>query len=131
MKARTVKRLEPTAHASPALLPNSAVVAAVLGVLRVLRGWAVYKLLIAGYAIALGLTYIAPPEIIGLAYDSGGVTTNIVSVPLIAAIGLSVAVVSLFMVVIIGCQAMGGSYLIGDPALAAWLPLMIFAPAAS
>ena len=63
----------------------------ILGVLRVLRGWAVYKLLIAGYAVALGLTYIAPPEIIGLAYDSGGVTTNIVSVPLIAAIGLGLA----------------------------------------
>lgn len=63
----------------------------ILGVLRVLRGWAVYKLLIAGYATALGLTYIAPPEIIGLAYDSGGVTTNIVSVPLIAAIGLGLA----------------------------------------
>ncbi|RKO25330.1 DUF1538 domain-containing protein [Pseudarthrobacter phenanthrenivorans] len=63
----------------------------ILGILRVLRGWAVYKLLIAGYAIALGLTYIAPPEIVGLAYDSGGVTTNIVSVPLIAAIGLGLA----------------------------------------
>lgn len=63
----------------------------VLGVLRVLRGWAVYKLLIAGYAVVLGLTYIAPPEIVGLAYDSGGVTTNIVSVPLIAAIGLGLA----------------------------------------
>lgn len=63
----------------------------ILGILRVLRGWAVYKLLIAGYAIALGLTYIAPAEIIGLAYDSGGVTTNIVSVPLIAAIGLGLA----------------------------------------
>ena len=63
----------------------------ILGILRVLRGWAVYKLLIAGYAMALALTYIAPPEIIGLAYDSGGVTTNIVSVPLIAAIGLGLA----------------------------------------
>ncbi|GAB3554651.1 DUF1538 domain-containing protein [Arthrobacter tumbae] len=63
----------------------------VLGVLRVLRGWAVHKLLIGGYAVALGLTYIAPAEVIGLAYDSGGVTTNIVSVPLIAAIGLGLA----------------------------------------
>ncbi|WP_458112204.1 DUF1538 domain-containing protein [Arthrobacter sp. R1-13] len=63
----------------------------ILGILRVLRGWAVYKILIAGYAMALGLTYIAPPEIIALAYDSGGVTTNIVSVPLIAAIGLGLA----------------------------------------
>lgn len=63
----------------------------VLGILRVLRGWAVYKLLIAGYGAALALTYVAPVEIVGLAYDSGGVTTNIVSVPLIAAIGLGLA----------------------------------------
>ncbi|MFB0833438.1 DUF1538 domain-containing protein [Arthrobacter halodurans] len=62
-----------------------------LGILRVLRGWAVHKLLIAGYAVVLLLTYAAPPEIIGLAYDSGGVTTNIVSVPLIVAIGLGLA----------------------------------------
>jgi hypothetical protein len=73
------------------LVSEGRINALVLGVLRVLRGWAVYKLLIAGYAMALGLTYIAPPEIIGLAYDSGGVTTNIVSVPLIAAIGLGLA----------------------------------------
>ncbi|MHA7274827.1 DUF1538 domain-containing protein [Arthrobacter sp. TMT4-20] len=63
----------------------------ILGILRVLRGWAVQKLLIVGYAVVLLLTYLAPPEIIGLAYDSGGVTTNIVSVPLIAAIGLGLA----------------------------------------
>ncbi|WP_299169347.1 DUF1538 domain-containing protein [uncultured Arthrobacter sp.] len=63
----------------------------VIGVLRVLRGWAVYKVLITGYILALTLTFFAPPEIIGLAYDSGGVTTNIVSVPLIAAIGLGLA----------------------------------------
>ncbi|PNI07329.1 DUF1538 domain-containing protein [Arthrobacter sp. AFG7.2] len=63
----------------------------VLGILRVLWGWPIYRLLIAGYAVALTLTFMAPPEIIGLAYDSGGVTTNIVSVPLIAAIGLGLA----------------------------------------
>lgn len=48
-----------------------------------------------------------------------------------AAIGLCVAIVSLFMLVVIACQAMGSSYLIGDPALAAWLPLILFAPAAA
>lgn len=63
----------------------------VVGILRVLRGWAVHRLLIGGYALVLGLTYIAPPEVIGLAYDSGGVTTNIVSVPLITAVGLGLA----------------------------------------
>ncbi|MEE2524464.1 DUF1538 domain-containing protein [Pseudarthrobacter sp. J64] len=63
----------------------------VAGILRVLRGWAVHRILIGGYAVVLGLTYVAPPEIVGLSYDSGGVTTNIVSVPLIAAIGLGLA----------------------------------------
>jgi len=63
----------------------------ILGILRVLRGWAVHKILVGGYAVVLLLTYAAPPEIIGLAYDSGGVTTNIVSVPLVAAIGLGLA----------------------------------------
>lgn len=63
----------------------------VLGILRILRGWAVQKLLLPGYAVVLAATYVAPPEIVGLAYDSGGVTTNIVTVPLIAAIGIGLA----------------------------------------
>lgn len=63
----------------------------VLGIMRVLRGWPIHKLLIGGYAVVLALSFVAPEEIIGLAYDSGGVTTNIVSVPLIAAIGLGLA----------------------------------------
>ncbi|MFI7481491.1 DUF1538 domain-containing protein [Kocuria sp. M1R5S2] len=63
----------------------------VLGILRILRGWPVHRLLVAGYAVVLVATYSAPPEIIGLAYDSGGVTTNIVTVPLVAAIGIGLA----------------------------------------
>ncbi|QTG82680.1 DUF1538 domain-containing protein [Arthrobacter crystallopoietes] len=63
----------------------------VLGLLRILRGWPVHRLLIGGYALALAITFIAPDEIVGLAYDSGGVTTNIVTVPMIAAIGLGLA----------------------------------------
>ncbi|GAB3518789.1 DUF1538 domain-containing protein [Arthrobacter monumenti] len=63
----------------------------VLGIMRVLRGWPIHKLLIVGYGVVLALSFAAPEEIIGLAYDSGGVTTNIVSVPLIAAIGLGLA----------------------------------------
>lgn len=63
----------------------------VLGILRILRGWPVHRLLIAGYALVLAATYVAPPEVIGLAFDSGGVTTNIVTVPLIAAIGIGLA----------------------------------------
>ena len=63
----------------------------VLGILRILRGWAVQRLLLPGYVLVLVATYVAPPEIVGLAYDSGGVTTNIVTVPLIAAIGIGLA----------------------------------------
>lgn len=63
----------------------------VLGLLRVLRGWAVHRMLIGGYVVVLVATFVAPPEIVGLAYDSGGVTTNVVTVPLIAAIGIGLA----------------------------------------
>jgi hypothetical protein len=47
--------------------------------------------MIGGYIIVLTVTFFAPAEIVGLAYDSGGVTTNIVTVPLIAALGLGLA----------------------------------------
>ncbi|AWH94971.1 DUF1538 domain-containing protein [Dietzia psychralcaliphila] len=63
----------------------------VLGILRVLRGWAVHRILIGGYVVVLTATFVAPPEIVGLAFDSGGVTTNVVTVPLIAAIGIGLA----------------------------------------
>lgn len=62
-----------------------------LGVLRIILGWPIHWLMIGGYIIVLLVTFFAPEEIVGLAYDSGGVTTNIVTVPLIAALGLGLA----------------------------------------
>ena len=62
-----------------------------LGVLRIIYGWPIHWLMIGGYVIVLCVTWFAPAEIVGLAYDSGGVTTNIVTVPLIAALGLGLA----------------------------------------
>src|SRR5699024_2319536 len=59
-----------------------------LGILRALLGWRIHRFVIAGYVVVILVTYAAPPEVVGLAYDSGGVTTNIVTVPLVAAIGL-------------------------------------------
>ncbi len=47
--------------------------------------------MIIGYITVVGVTFFAPEEIVGLAYDSGGVTTNIVTVPLIAALGIGLA----------------------------------------
>lgn len=65
--------------------------AIVLGVLRILRGWSLPILIISGYALVVLITLFAPKEIIGLAYDSGGVTTSTVTVPLVTALGVGLA----------------------------------------
>lgn len=62
-----------------------------LGVFRTIFGYPLQWFMIIGYIIVVIVTYFAPEEIIGLAYDSGGVTTNIVTVPLIAALGIGLA----------------------------------------
>jgi hypothetical protein len=63
----------------------------VLGVFRILKGWPVHVLIIGGYVIVVVLTFLAPPEIVGIAYDSGGVTTSTVTVPLVTALGVGLA----------------------------------------
>ena len=63
----------------------------ILGVLRILKGWPVHWLIITGYMIVVALTTIAPPSIIGIAYDSGGVTTSTITVPLVTALGVGLA----------------------------------------
>ena len=62
-----------------------------LGVLRTLLGHPLHWYMICGYLLVVTVTFFAPEEIVGLAYDSGGVTTNIVTVPLIAALGVGLA----------------------------------------
>ncbi len=66
-------------------------VAIVLGVLRILRGWPLPILIVGGYLLVMIMTLFAPKEIIGLAYDSGGVTTSTVTVPLVTALGVGLA----------------------------------------
>lgn len=63
----------------------------VLGVFRILKGWPLHYLIIGGYVMVLSLTWFAPEEIIGIAYDSGGVTTSTVTVPLVTALGVGLA----------------------------------------
>lgn len=63
-----------------------------LGVLRIILGHSLHWYMIIGYVLVVTVTFFAPEEIVGLAYDSGGVTTNIVTVPLIAALGIGLAV---------------------------------------
>jgi len=66
-------------------------VALVVGVFRILKGWPVQYLIMGGYLGVVVMTFFAPPEIIGIAYDSGGVTTSTVTVPLVAALGIGLA----------------------------------------
>jgi hypothetical protein len=65
--------------------------AILVGVLRILKGWPIHYLIIGGYVSVVLMTTIAPDEIIGLAYDSGGVTTSTITVPLVTALGVGLA----------------------------------------
>jgi len=62
-----------------------------LGVFRILTGHKIEYYIITGYILVVAITFFAPKEIIGLAYDSGGVTTSTVTVPLVAALGIGLA----------------------------------------
>lgn len=65
--------------------------AIVLGVLRILAGWPLHLCIMAGYLMVVAMTSFAPPEIVGIAYDSGGVTTSTITVPLVTALGVGLA----------------------------------------
>ncbi|GIU15485.1 DUF1538 domain-containing protein [Shewanella sp. MBTL60-007] len=67
--------------------------AILLGVVRILKGWPIHYLIISGYIIVMILTSFAPENIIGVAYDSGGVTTSTITVPLVTALGVGLATV--------------------------------------
>ncbi|MGZ8159381.1 MAG: DUF1538 domain-containing protein [Methylobacter sp.] len=62
-----------------------------LGAYRIVTGTELYYYIVAGYIVVLIQTLFAPKMIIGLAYDSGGVTTSTVTVPLVTALGLGLA----------------------------------------
>lgn len=66
-------------------------IAIVLGVLRILRGWSLPVIVVGGYVLVMIMTLFAPKEIVGLAYDLGGVTTSTVTVPLVTALGVGLA----------------------------------------
>jgi hypothetical protein len=66
-------------------------VALVIGVFRILANWSLPLMIVSGYVLVILLTGLAPPEIVGVAYDSGGVTTSTVTVPLVTALGVGLA----------------------------------------
>lgn len=65
--------------------------AIVVGVFRIIKGWPIQYLIIGGYIAVVVMTFFAPKEIIGIAYDSGGVTTSTITVPLVTALGVGLA----------------------------------------
>lgn len=62
-----------------------------LGTYRIISGTPLYLYIMAGYLIVIIQTYFAPKSIVPLAYDSGGVTTSTVTVPLVTALGLGLS----------------------------------------
>jgi len=65
--------------------------ALIIGVLRILLGWPLHYLIMAGYGMVMLMTPFAPATIISVAYDSGGVTTSTITVPLTTALGVGLA----------------------------------------
>lgn len=64
-----------------------------IGVIRILKGWPLFYFIIGGYVIVIIMTIFSPKEIIGIAYDAGGVTTSTITVPLVTALGVGLATV--------------------------------------
>ncbi|MDM8567242.1 DUF1538 domain-containing protein [Candidatus Halobeggiatoa sp. HSG11] len=65
--------------------------ALIIGVIRIIKGWPIQYLIIIGYICVVSMTAFAPQWIIGIAYDSGGVTTSTITVPLVTALGVGLA----------------------------------------
>jgi len=65
--------------------------AGAIGVVRIIKGWPLVIFILTGYSLIVLTTLFAPKEIIGIAYDSGGITTSTITVPLIAALGIGLA----------------------------------------
>lgn len=66
--------------------------ATAIGVLRIIKGWPLIWFILSGYGLIVLATYFAPEQIIGIAYDSGGITTSTITVPLVTALGIGLAV---------------------------------------
>ena len=62
-----------------------------LGVIRIVTGWSLTVMIVTGYILVIAITFFAPPDMVGIAYDSGGVTTSTITVPLVAALGVGLS----------------------------------------
>lgn len=96
LPAETAPELVDNARARFAILLRGTVsvsvgCALVLGVLRIIYGWSLPYLIIAGYLIVMVLTPFTPAQMVAVAYDAGGVTTSTITVPLTTALGVGLA----------------------------------------
>jgi hypothetical protein len=66
-------------------------IALAVGAFRIISGTPLYLYILAGYVVVVVQTIFAPKQLIALAYDSGGVTTSTVTVPIVAALGLGLS----------------------------------------
>ena len=89
--AATVEAMEAYATGLRYTVALSVGIAIVVGVLRILLNWSIHYMIMTGYIIVIIVTSFAPAEIIGIAYDSGGVTTSTITVPLVTALGIGLA----------------------------------------
>ena len=65
--------------------------ALILGVSRIIFRWSLLKIVASCYTAVAALSFFAPPETAGLAFDAGGVTTSVITVPLVTALGIGLA----------------------------------------
>jgi len=91
MIANTAESLESYADGLRYTVALSVGIAIVIGVFRIIMGWPIQYLIVVGYIGVVVMTVFAPAEIIGIAYDSGGVTTSTITVPLVTALGVGLA----------------------------------------
>jgi len=91
MIANTQQSLDSYAQGLRYTVAVSVGIAIVIGVFRIIKGWPIQYLIVVGYIGVVVMTAFAPSEIIGIAYDSGGVTTSTITVPLVTALGVGLA----------------------------------------
>ena len=91
MIANTAESLKSYAQGLRYTVAISVGIAIMIGVFRIVMGWPIQYLIVVGYLGVVIMTVFAPAEIIGIAYDSGGVTTGPVTVPLVTALGVGLA----------------------------------------
>lgn len=65
--------------------------AILIGVFRIIRGWPVYYPVFIAYGCIAAMTPYAPKEIVGIAYDAGGIATSTITVPLVTTLGVGLA----------------------------------------